>query len=143
MTEIDNWTFQECEALSSITIPESVTKISSYAFYQCKALTNITIPNSVTEIDNSAFQECEALSSITLPESVEKIGYWVFCDCENLKEIVLRHTDPSQIDVSDAGNLGAKQATLYVPKEGVAAFQKDPFWSKCAAIKPITDEMLK
>lgn len=132
------------QGFTSTVIPDSVTKIGDCAFSGREALTSINIPKSVTEIDNSAFQECEALTSVTLPESVAKIGYWVFCDCENLKEIVLRHTDPSQIDVSDAGNLGAEQATLYVPKEGVAAFQKDPFWSKCAAaIKPITDDMLK
>ena len=120
-TKIENFAFERCNELTSITIPESVTKIGEYAFFVCKALTSINIPNSVTEI-----------------------GDWVFSGCENLKEIILFQTDPSKIEVSEYSGLQKKKAqiTLYVPKEGVAAFQKDPSWSEFAAIKPITDDML-
>ncbi|MDY3290308.1 MAG: hypothetical protein SOX37_05500, partial [Sodaliphilus sp.] len=69
------------------------------------------------------------------------IGDWIFSGCENLKEIILFQTDPSK--VIGLLVLNRAQITLYVPNEGVAAFQKDPFWSECAAIKPITDDMLK
>ena len=50
-------------------------------------------------------------------------------------------TDPSK--VIGLLVLNRAQITLYVPNEGVAAFQKNPFWSECAAIKPITDDMIK
>lgn len=72
-----------------------------------------------------------------------EIGRWAFDGCENLKEIILFQTDPSKIKVTESSGLQKTQITLYVPKEGVAAFQKDPFWSEFAAIKPITDDMLK
>ena len=83
------------------------------------------------------------LKSVTIPNSVTEIGDCVFSGCENMKEIILFQTDPSKIEISGHSGLQKAQITLYVPNEGVAAFQKDPFWSECAAIKSITDDMLK
>jgi len=40
--------FGDCENLTSITIPESVTSIGIRAFWSCTSLTSITIPESVT-----------------------------------------------------------------------------------------------
>ena len=126
-------------------IPNGTTEIEDHAFGRCSELTSINIPESVTKIGEYAFNWCVALTCINIPESVTEIGDWVFSGCENLKEIILFQTDPSKIEVSEYSGLQKKKAqiTLYVPKEGVAAFQKDPFWSECAAIKPITDDMLK
>ena len=124
-------------------IPNGTTEIEDYAFSWSQELKSITIPTSVTKIGNRAFNECWGLTSITIPNSVTKIGYEAFYECKNLKEIILFQTDPSKIKVSERSGLYKTQATLYVPNEGVAAFQKDSFWSECAAIKPITDDMLK
>ena len=54
--EIDD-AFDNCESLTSIDIPQSVTSIGSYAFSGCSGLTSITIPNSVTSIGSSAFSD--------------------------------------------------------------------------------------
>ena len=69
IVEIGSSVFAGCENLTSITIPESVTKIEDRAFQDCKSLTSITIPESVTYIENGAFYGCENLTSITMSES--------------------------------------------------------------------------
>lgn len=38
------------KSVTSITIPDSITKISNEAFLGCSSLRRITIPNSVTTI---------------------------------------------------------------------------------------------
>ena len=141
--EIGEEAFAWCSALTSITIPDSVEEIGFMAFNNCSSLTEVSIPNSVTDIGNGAFGYCPKLKSITLPESLNSIGMNVLYDCTNLKEIILLHADPTQICVPEEEGLGAEQATLYVPKESVIAYQEHWFWSEFAAIKPITDEMLK
>ena len=50
------------ERITSVTIPETVTKIGVKAFYQCKSLTYISLPKSVEQIDSSAFDECDNLT---------------------------------------------------------------------------------
>ena len=124
-------------------IPNGTTEIADNAFSWNYELKSITIPNSVTKIGNWAFEGCTALTSITIPNSVTKIGYEAFYECKNLKEIILFQTDPSKIKVTESSGLQKTQITLYVPKEGVTAFQEHWFWSECAAIKPITDDMIK
>lgn len=74
-------------AVTSVTIPDSVTAIPDYAFGYCSQLTNISIPNSVTFIGFSAFNSCTSLKSITLPSSLSTIQSSAFYNCENLKTI--------------------------------------------------------
>ena len=81
--------FKICDALTSITIPNSVTSIGYGAFYECYALTSITIPNSVTSIGNSAFTYCESLTSVTIPNSVTSFGGGAFDGCYSLTSIVV------------------------------------------------------
>ncbi len=51
-------TFWGCKYITSVTIPDSVTKILDKVFNGCTGLTSITIPDSVTEIYGSAFRDC-------------------------------------------------------------------------------------
>ena len=89
ITEIYQYAFYECYALTSITIPDSVTSIGSSAFSWCIGLTSITIPDSVTSIGRLAFYECYALTSITIPDSVTSIGSEAFAYCRGLESITV------------------------------------------------------
>lgn len=74
-------------AVTSVTIPDSVTSISDEAFINCPKLTNISIPNSVTYIGFSAFSSCTSLKSITLPSSLSFISGALFSGCSQLTTI--------------------------------------------------------
>ena len=87
VTMIDPVAFYNNSAVTSVTIPDSVTAIPDYAFGFCSQLTNISIPNSVTFIGFSAFNSCTSLKSITLPSSLSTIQSYAFYNCGNLKTI--------------------------------------------------------
>lgn len=87
VTVIDPVAFYNNSAVTSVTIPDSVTAIPDYAFGFCSQLTNISIPNSVTYIGFSAFSSCTSLKSITLPSSLSTIQSYAFYNCGNLKTI--------------------------------------------------------
>jgi hypothetical protein len=78
VTSIGSYTFYNCSALTSVTIPDNVTSIGSYAFYDCSGLTSVTIPNSVTNIGNSAFYYCYGLTNLMIGTSVTSIGNYAF-----------------------------------------------------------------
>lgn len=86
VTAINNAAFPN-SAVTSVTIPDSVTSIPDAAFVNCSQLTNISIPNSVTFIGFAAFNSCTSLKSITLPSSLSTIQSFAFYNCGNLETI--------------------------------------------------------
>lgn len=88
MTSIGEGAFNDCEKLTTVSIPASVTNIGNYAFGHCSNLTSIEIPASVTTIGEEAFNNT-ALTSIEIPASVTSIGNGAFIDCEKLTSITV------------------------------------------------------
>lgn len=86
VTAINNAVFPN-SAVTSVTIPDSVTAIPDAAFANCFQLTNISIPNSVTYIGYSAFSSCTSLKSVTLPSSLSSISEALFSGCSQLTTI--------------------------------------------------------
>ncbi len=106
---INNYAFENCSSLLSITIGNNVTSIGKYAFTGCTTQilwgnnpniteigsytfynykgTSITIPNSVTSIEKFAFTGCTSLTSVTIGDSVKSIGEWAFESCYKLTKV--------------------------------------------------------
>jgi hypothetical protein len=81
--------FDNCSALTSLTIPAGVKIINVYAFYNCQALTSITFPSTVTTIDDYAFADCGGLTSVTFPANLTTLGDNSFENDTGIKTIDL------------------------------------------------------
>lgn len=81
--------FDQCEFLTSVTIPDSVTSIDTNAFNYCTSLTSITFSNTLAAIGQAAFNNCTSLKSITFPNSLESINTKAFASCTSLTFITL------------------------------------------------------
>ena len=81
--------FYQCDNLTDITIPDTVTAIGRRAFYQCSSLRAINLPPEISTVGADAFCGCASLNSITFPEKVASIGERAFQDCSNLEHVVL------------------------------------------------------
>ena len=88
VTSIDS-AFDGCTSLTSVTIPNSVTRINNKAFYNCTSLTSVKIPDSVTSIGCYAFENCTSLTSITIPNSVKSIVDYAFYNCTSLTSVTI------------------------------------------------------
>ena len=65
VTFIGNAAFGNSHSVTSVSIPNTVTKIGYGAFYGT-ALTSIYIPKSVSFIDEMAFNSCNSMTSMTV-----------------------------------------------------------------------------
>ena len=89
VTTIGKSAFWGCESLRSIAIPDSVTMIEEAAFVNCTSLAEINIPSSITVISNNTFSGCESLSEVKLPETIERIGDRAFTQCDSLTKFTI------------------------------------------------------
>ena len=93
-------TITACEATnSSVVIPAStnglpVTTIGPSAFYHNTAITSVTIPSSITNIGDYAFQVTD-LSTVSIPASVITIGVAPFAQCNYLTGINVDSSNPA------------------------------------------------
>ena len=109
VSEIDHEAFKNRTDLTSITIPESVTKIGFDAFYGCDNLiqvengvyyvdrwvlnfdtsvTTVVLREDTFAIDYSAFEGCSNLTDITIPGSVALMDIYEFTnDCSSLENV--------------------------------------------------------
>ena len=76
---------------ADVTIPsrykgKPVTAINN-AVFPNSAVTSVTIPDSVTSIPDAAFCNCGNLETIHIPVSVTFIGSYAFDDCPNLMTV--------------------------------------------------------
>ena len=78
----------------------TVTSIGESAFENCNSLTSVTIPNSVTSIRGSAFKNCYSLTSVTIPNSVTYIGKEAFIGCNSLKTLIWNAKNCADFDKS-------------------------------------------
>ncbi len=89
VTSIGESAFEDCSALTQVTLPNGVTSIGDDAFRGCSALKQITIGNGVTSIGSNAFDGCSALTQVTIPGSVTSIGDWAFRGCSALAQVTI------------------------------------------------------
>jgi len=89
VTDLDKYSFEGYNGLTSVEIMSGVTNIGEWAFCNCTGLTSVKIPSSVTSIGAEAFCFCRSLRSLTIPSSVTLIGNRAFLGCSSLRSVVI------------------------------------------------------
>ena len=102
VTAIGYSAFWNNSDLTSVTIPEGVTRIEAIAFGSCTSLKSVTIPEGVTYIGDLAFDSCTSLTSVTIPEGVTHIGNRAFWGCTSLTSVSL----PASVTMCDQSFYG-------------------------------------
>ena len=92
LESIGEGAFSDCDVLTSIEIPSSVTSIGGSAFYSCSALKTVTFgeDSKLESIGYSAFSNCSNLTSIEIPSSVTSIGKEAFHYCDALATVTFK-----------------------------------------------------
>ena len=116
---------------TSLVIQDGTLCISSCAFGWSEGLESVTIPNSVTTIGERAFEECDGLIRVVCLATTPPKVYGDFFDYYDFYKYDDMY-DPFSSSTHS-------QATLYVPREALAAYQSDPFWGQFENICPVEE----
>lgn len=142
VTAIEHWAFSTCQKLTSINLENCVvaTYIGKQTFYKCTALTSITIPASVTKITESGFEGCTKLATVTfeadsqlefigrhgfreaaivtieIPASVKTIDGTAFFSCRSLEKVVFEEGSKLESIGSSAFNHCFQLASIIIPE---------------------------
>ena len=122
ITAIPEGAFEDCAALSSVTIPQGVTDINNYAFKNCTNLESVKIgekesavalnlntrssdlihasntQSKASVIGEGAFWGCSSLTEIDIPKDATSIGASAFSGCSSLASIEI----PSSVTTIEA-----------------------------------------
>ena len=87
VTAIGEKAFQNCLAITEVSLPDSITEIGNAAFRFCGSLKKAVLPDTLTVLPESLFAECSNLETVTIPAETECIRDSVFAKCEKLAEL--------------------------------------------------------
>lgn len=122
VTSIGDTAFAGCEALKTVTLPNSIESIEDHAFVGCTQLTTVNLGNSVKSIGGSAFAFCTSMVELTIPSRVQTIGDYAFHygDLNKGKSLDILHYTGTQAQWNELAaqyNFEKKNSMLYEPKE--------------------------
>ena len=116
------------EAITSLTIPSTVTTIGDFAF-ENSSIASIVIPAAVTTIASNAFAFCSSLTSITIPSTVTSIGSSAFY-CAGLTGVMMQSATPPTLGASAFSCSPDATYTIHVPSQAaVTAYDGAAVWS--------------
>ena len=87
LTRIGSQAFYNCSSLNSISLPNSITEIGILAFYNCSNMNLNSFPTALTNIDSSAFENCSSLTAAVLPDGLRELGQEAFKNCTSLSYV--------------------------------------------------------
>lgn len=130
--------FEHSQGLTSVSIPNSVTKISQYAFYACSGLTSIILPDSVATIETAAFHSCSNLETIEFGKQLTTLGSNILNSCSNLTSVKVNSSTPATAAENTFNGIPSS-VILYVPQvSDVDKYAKATGWSAFTSIQPST-----
>lgn len=134
VTGINEKSFKNNKALTSVKVGKNVTYIGKYAFQGMTSLTSVTIGSGVTTIKKYAFAGCSALRKVTIPAKTTFIGEKAFQNCKKLKAVIINSKKITKIN-SNAFRYVKNGCYVVVPSGKKSAYRSLLVKAKASKLK--------
>ena len=130
---LSDYALYKLYALSSITIPNTVTSMGTYSLGHCRSLVSVVIPNSITSIGTYAFASDYSLSLCSIPGTATSIGTYAFNSCSALQRITI----PSGVTTIEASTFSTAGSLYSVAIPGTITTINSSAFLGCQALSVI------
>ena len=127
--------FDSQKTLTSVVLPDGITKIAAYTFYNCSALESIVLPANLQTIGAQSFVKAK-LTTINIPASVTTIENKAFEQSHLTTVNVFATIPPALTDQQ----VFPTTITVYVPEESMSKYKNHSYWSYFT-IKALPEEL--
>ena len=129
------------DAAGVLEIPEKIAglpvmELYDYSFLDCNNLTSITVPEGVKSIGNGMFSRCDALTEVKLPASVKNWGNYLFSSSNALKDVYYAGTAAQWIELTE--HFSISDCTIHCA-DGIVAYDKYPVSDSNAVLDYCSD----
>ena len=115
---------------------KNLTTIYANTFNNCNKLTSVVLPESVERIYYYAFRNCSQLQKVNLSEYLIELGTEAFGDCTSLKEVSIACPTPENIHLGNNvfRNVNLSECTLRVPFGAKEHYENADVWKEFGTI---------
>ena len=126
VTTIGDGAFMQT-AITSITLPDTITKIGQNVFYNCHSLLNITFPKDLIKIGENSFTNCISLKIINIPNNLDLfcLEYPAFYNTPALEKIIF---DDGREEIKGYAFFDITSNVEIIIPKSVKKFSADPFF---------------
>lgn len=128
--------FQDCYNLIDVYIPENITEICNYSFLDCRALTGLTLHDGIESIGGRAFEGCKSIQTLKLPANLTYLGGWAFQDCSGLTDVEISSGLTSILALT-FGGCDALTSVTFADNSQLTSIEQDVF-VRCRSLSSIT-----
>lgn len=131
--------------VTSIAVPNNITKINDFAFIGCTSIRSVTLPDDLTEVGKRAFERCCEIERVSLAGNLTVVGEDAFLGCPSINTVDYVGEIDTWLDISFANiksnplNAGAKlcpngEPLLELVIPGTVFEVKDFAFAGCSSI---------
>ncbi|WP_353743544.1 leucine-rich repeat domain-containing protein [Treponema denticola] len=93
VTKLEENSFRNIDALTSVTLPNGLKHIASYVFYRCPNIATLNLPVSLEFIGDYSIRDLK-MSSMVVPEKIKVLNHYALSGCDDLVSVEL----PSRLE---------------------------------------------
>lgn len=124
-TKIISNTYQD--GRGEIRFQGYITNLGSDTFYNCENLSSVILPSSLTSIESYAFEGCSKLESVTFPEHLNYVEFLALGHCGAISHIYFKSINPPTLEHPAIFDLGLSPH-IHVPYDSVNAYKNAEQW---------------
>ena len=110
-----------------VSFAPDMTSVSEGAFYRAGNLSSVVIPNKVSRIEGRSFLQCGELSSVSFGTELQTIGDYAFAYCGKINTMTSYNTTPPTVGQNVFREV-PNFVVLYVPSSGLDAYKQHSVW---------------